>query len=107
MPAGTMTARRAVLRWLVIPAAAISLAAGLGPVVPAPHAVADAARKAESPGPPPGPGTPVTAYVADYGANTVIPIATATNIVGAVLRLTSIPVAYLRRAGRGARSGLF
>ena len=43
MPAGTMTARRAVLRWLVMPAVLISLAAGLGSVVPAPHAVADAA----------------------------------------------------------------
>ncbi len=43
MPAGTMTARRAVLRWRVMPAVLISLAAGLGLVVPAPHAAADAA----------------------------------------------------------------
>ena len=82
MPAGTMTARRAVLRWLVMPAAAISLAAGLGPVLPGPHAAADAARMAGSLGSPVGPGRPITAYVANGGSGTVTPIATATNTAG-------------------------
>lgn len=36
MPAGTMTAPRAVLRWLVMPVVLISLAAGPGSVA-APH----------------------------------------------------------------------
>ena len=77
MPAGTMTARRAVLRWLVMPAAAISLAAGLGPVLPAPHAAADAARMAGSP--PAGPANRAIAYVTNAFSDTVTPITTATN----------------------------
>jgi len=68
-----------VRRWLVLPAAAISLALGLGSVVPAPHAAANVARAAGSPA---GPGTPATAYVVNETSGTVNPIATATNIAG-------------------------
>jgi hypothetical protein len=82
MPSGTMTARPAVLRWLVTPAAAISLAAGLGSVVPAPPAAAGVARTPGSPGSSTGPGTPVTAYVVSDDSGTVTPIATATNTAG-------------------------
>jgi DNA-binding beta-propeller fold protein YncE len=82
MPAATMRAWQAVLRRLVMPAAAISLAAGLGSAVPAPHAVADAAGLAGSSGSLAGPGTPVTAYVISPISGTVTPIATATNTAG-------------------------
>ena len=75
MPAGTMTAWRAMPRRLVIPAVLVSLAAGLGSLV----AGADAARIAGSPA---GPATPVTAYVANIASETVTPIATATNTAG-------------------------
>ena len=92
MPAGTMTARRAVLRWQVMPAVLISLAAGLGLVVPAPHAAADAARMAGSLGSPAGPGSPVTAYVANCGSGTVTPIATATNTAGPPITVGSGPL---------------
>jgi YVTN family beta-propeller protein len=91
MPAGTMTARRAVLRRLVMPAAAISLAAGLGSVVPVSHAVADAARLAGSAGPAAGPGAPVTAYVANCASGTVTPIATATDTAGPPITVGSGP----------------
>jgi YVTN family beta-propeller protein len=93
MPAGTMTARRAVLRRLVMPAAAMSLAAGLGSVVPASHAVADAARLAGSAGPAAGPGAPVTAYVANCASGTVTPIATATDTAGPPIAVGGFPYA--------------
>ncbi len=79
MPAGTITAQRAVRRWLVMPAMLVLLVGGLGSVVPAPHAAAYAARMAGSPGSPAWPGSPVTAYAANDGWGTVTPIATATN----------------------------
>ena len=91
MRARTMTARRAVLRWLVMPAAAVSLAAGLGSAVPAPHAVADAARTAGSPGSAAAPGTPVTAYVVNGFSGTVTPIATATNTADPPITVGSDP----------------
>ena len=91
MPARTMTARRAVLRRLVTPVVLISLAAGLGSVVPAPHAVADAARMAGSPGSAAGPGSPVTAYVANFNSGTVTPIATATNTAGSPITTGNQP----------------
>ena len=91
----------------VMPAAAISLAAGLG-LVPAPHAAADAARMAGSPA---GPGSPVTAYVANGGLGTVTPIATATNTAGLPITVGSSPLevaitpdgktAYVLNAGSG------
>jgi YVTN family beta-propeller protein len=90
MRAGAMTARRAVLRRLVMPAAAISFAAGLG-MVPAPHAVADAARVAGSLGSPTVPGTPVTAYAVNQGSDTVTPIATATDTAGRPITVGSRP----------------
>jgi YVTN family beta-propeller protein len=91
MPAGTMTARRAVLQRLVMPAALISLAAGLGSVVPVPHAAAEAARMAGSPGSAAGPGSPVTAYVANFDSGTVTPIATATNTAGSPITTGNQP----------------
>jgi YVTN family beta-propeller protein len=82
MRAGTMMARRAVLRWLAMPAVLISLAAVLGSAVPASPAAAGAARMAGSLSSSAGPGSPVTAYVANWGSSTVTPIATATNTAG-------------------------
>ena len=102
MSAGTMTARRAALRWRVMPAVLISLAAGLGSVVPAPHAAADAARMAGSPGSPAGPGSPVTAYVANDGSGTVTPIATATNTAGPPITVGNDPC-HRDHAGRQDR----
>ena len=91
MPAGAMTARRAVLRKLAMPAVVILLAAGLGSVVPAPHAAADAAPLAGSPASPAGPASPVTAYVVNGGSGTVTPIATATNTAGPPIPVGSGP----------------
>jgi DNA-binding beta-propeller fold protein YncE len=68
-----------VLRWLVIPAVPVLLAAGLGSVTAAPHAVADVARMAGSPASPAWPESPVTAYIANGGSGTVTPIGTASN----------------------------
>ncbi len=76
-----------------MPAVLISLAAGLGSVVPAPHAAADAAPMAGSPARSAGPGSPVTAYVANGGSDTVTPIATATNTAGPPITVGSEPLA--------------
>jgi YVTN family beta-propeller protein len=67
MSTGTKTARRAVLRWLVMPAVLISLAAGLGSVVPVPQAAADAARMTGSPGSPTVPAASATTNTATIG----------------------------------------
>src|ERR1039458_7361544 len=105
MSAWTTTARRAKLRWRVMAAALISLAAALGSVVPAPQAAADAASMAGSsassagaagPGPPPpaaGWAGPVSAYVTTFNSGTVPPIATATNTAGTPITTGSNPVA--------------
>jgi YVTN family beta-propeller protein len=71
-----------MLRRLVMPAALMSLAAGLGLAVPGPQAVADAARITALPGSPAVQGSPVTAYVVNEASWTVTPIATATNTAG-------------------------
>jgi DNA-binding beta-propeller fold protein YncE len=81
MSARTIAARRAVLRWRVSAAALISLAAGLGSVVPAPQA-ADAALTAGSPASRAASVSPGTAYVTNFSSGTVTPIATATNAAG-------------------------
>jgi YVTN family beta-propeller protein len=82
MPDGTMTAWRAVLRWPAMPAVLISLAAGLGSVVPAPQAAADVTLAGASRAASSGPGDAVTAYVTNSGSGTVTPIGTATNTAG-------------------------
>jgi YVTN family beta-propeller protein len=92
MPAGTMTARRPVLRWRGMPAVLISLTAGLALVVPAPHAAADAAPMTASSGASSeGPPIPATAYVVNLSSLT--PIATATNTPGAPIPVGADPVA--------------
>src|ERR1019366_7975036 len=91
MSAWTTTARRAKLRWRVMAAALISLAAGLGSVVPAPQAAADAASIAGPSASSAGSASPVTAYVANNGAGTVTPIATATNTAGTPITVGSQP----------------
>ena len=91
MPAGTMTARRAVLRWLVMPAVLISLAAGLGSVLPAPHAVADAARADRIARLAGGAGKPVHRLCHQPRLGTVTPIATATNTAGPPITAGSGP----------------
>ena len=93
MRAGTLTGRRALLRWLVMPAVLISLEAALGPVVPAPQAVADVAQVATSRAASAGPGIPVTVYVANGGSDTVTPIQTATNTAGPPIPAGSQPFA--------------
>ena len=79
MSAGTMTTRRAALRWGIMAVVLISPAAGLGPVAPAPQAAADVASLAASPGTRAGPASTFTAYVANAGSGTVTPIATAAS----------------------------
>jgi YVTN family beta-propeller protein len=93
MPARTMTARRPVPRWLVAPVVVISLAAGLGPVVPASAAVADVAQAGASRTASAGPGSPFTVYVANGGSDNVTPIQTATNTPGAPIPAGSQPFA--------------
>ena len=92
MSARTMTARRAVLRWRVMPAVLISLAAGLAPLVPAPQAAADGASIAGSADPGAEPMSPVTAYVVNDASGTVTPIATATNTAGPPISVGDGPV---------------
>ena len=88
MSARTMRARRAVLlRWRVMPAVLISLAAGLGSAVPAPQAAADTTSMVGSPASSAGSARPVIVYVVNLNPNnpysgTVTPIATATNTAG-------------------------
>src|SRR5450755_3514556 len=77
-----MTSRRAVLRWRVMPALLVSLAAGLGSVVPAPRATASAALMAGSSASLAGPANPVAAHVTNYGSGTVTPIMASTNAAG-------------------------
>jgi YVTN family beta-propeller protein len=91
MSSGTMTARRAVLRWRVMPVVLISLAAGLGSVVPAPQAAADAASMAGAPASPAGSANPVTVYVVSVGPGTVTPIATAANTAGPLITTGNTP----------------
>ena len=91
MSAGTMTARRAVLRWLVMPAVLISLAAGLGSVVPAPHAAADAASMAGRPPRRRGRQARSPPTSPTVGSGTVTPIATATNTAGPPITVGSEP----------------
>jgi YVTN family beta-propeller protein len=74
-------------------AALISLAAGLGSVVPAPQAAADAASMAGSSASSAGSAGPVTAYVTNFNSGTVTPIATATNTAGTPITTGSNPVA--------------
>ena len=93
MSAWTTTARRAKLRWRVMAAALISLAAALGSVVPAPQAAADAASMAGSSASSAGSAGPVTAYVTNFNSGTVTPIATATNTAGTPITTGSNPVA--------------
>src|ERR1039457_5140182 len=71
------------------------LGGGAGPssVVPTPQAAAAVARGAALLAPSAAPANPVTAYVADYGPGTAIPIATATNTVGASIPVGTDPVA--------------
>ncbi len=87
MSAETMTVPGAALRWRVIPAVLISVAAGLGSIVPVPPAVSAAAvpAAASMAGPAAsraGPSSTVTAYVVNGGSGTVTPIATASNTAG-------------------------
>jgi hypothetical protein len=63
MSAGIRTALSAVLRPRVMPAVLISLAAGLGSVMPVPHAAADAAPMTGSSAASAGPASLATAYV--------------------------------------------
>jgi YVTN family beta-propeller protein len=65
-----------------MPAVLISLAAGLGSGMPAPQASAAAALMAGSSVFRAGSASPVTAYVANAGSDTVTPIDTATNTAG-------------------------
>jgi YVTN family beta-propeller protein len=92
MSAGTLTPRRSMLRWLVMPAMLTSLAAGLGSVLPAPHAAADSAQLGRSSiASPEGSASPVTAYVTNEFSGTVTPIATATNTAGPPIMAGSYP----------------
>src|ERR1035441_5302600 len=91
MSAETMKARQAVLRWRVMPAVLISLAAGLGWVVPAWQAAAYAAPLASSSAASAGSASPVTAYVANADSGTVTPIATATNTAGSPIGVRAHP----------------
>jgi YVTN family beta-propeller protein len=93
MSAGTMTARRAVLRRRIMAAVLISLAAGLGSAVPAPQAVADPPLRAGSYVSLPGSASPVTAYVVSAVSGTVTPILTATDTAGSPITVGSNPVA--------------
>ena len=93
MPAGIRAARQAVLRWWLIFAALISLAVGLSPMVPTPHAAADATLMADSSTSRAGSASPVTAYVVNPGLGTVSPIATATNTAGTPITVGSFPYA--------------
>ena len=83
MAVWAMTARRAVLRWTIMAATLIVPAAGLGSLVPAPHAAAGTVSTAAAAA---GPARPVTIYVANLGSGTVTPIATATNTAGPPIR---------------------
>ena len=91
MSAETMTVLGAALRWRVMPAVLISVAAGLGSIAPAPHAVADAASTAGSSASRAGPSSAVTAYVTNIASGTVTPIATATNTAGPPIPTGSDP----------------
>jgi len=92
MSAGTRTARQAMLQWRVVPAV-LMLTAGLGSIVPAPQAAADAAPLVGSSASPVAPASPVTAYVVNEGSGTVTPIATATNTAGPPITLGTAPYA--------------
>ncbi len=87
MSAGINTARRVVLRFRVVPVALISLAAGLGPVIPA-QAVAHTSSVGSFSGRALSKGT---AYVVNGGSGTVTPIATATNTAGPPIPVGSDP----------------
>jgi len=91
MSAGATRARRTALRWRVMPAVLISLAAALALGVHVPRAAADAAPMTGSPASAAGPASPVTAYVANSGSGTVTPIATATNAAGPPITVGSNP----------------
>jgi YVTN family beta-propeller protein len=92
MSAGTLAARRATLRWRVMPAVLTSLAAGLGSVLPAPIAAADSAQLGRSSAASPqGSARPVTAYVTNEFSGTVTPIAAATNTAGPPITAGSYP----------------
>ena len=82
---------RPVLRWRVMSLVLISLAAGLGSVVPAPQAAADSASTVGSPASRAGSASPVTVYVTNVGSDTVTPIATATNTAGPPIPVGSDP----------------
>jgi YVTN family beta-propeller protein len=90
-----------------MPAVLISLAAGLGSVVPAPQAAADAASMAALSASSAGPAGPVTAYVANSGSGTVTPIATATSTAGPPIPVGSYPdaIAVHGRPGHGEQLG--
>ena len=77
MSAGTMAARRAVQRRLVMAAVLVALAAGLSLVVLAPQSPAEAASMASSSTA--GLVKPVTAYAASAASDMATPITTATN----------------------------
>ena len=104
MAVWAMTARRAVLRWTIMAATLIVPAAGLGSLVPAPHAAADTASTAAAAA---GPARPVTVYVANLGSGTVTPIATATNTPGPAIPVGRDPehIAIDGDLGRGDSPG--
>jgi YVTN family beta-propeller protein len=93
MLARTIRARWAMHQWRVIPAVLMSLTAGLGSLVPAARAAADAVSSNGSFASLAGSASPVTAYVANSDSGTVTPIATATNTVGAPILAGSSPYA--------------
>jgi YVTN family beta-propeller protein len=77
-----------------MPVVLISLAAGLGPVLPASHAAADSAQLGRSSAASPsGSAKPVTAYVANELSGTVTPIKTATNTAGTPITVGTEPIA--------------
>jgi len=79
------------LRWPVLTAVPIALAAGLGWLAPAPPARADAAAHTGPPAARAVPASPLTAYIANDGSGTVTPIATATDSAGPPITVGNFP----------------
>jgi YVTN family beta-propeller protein len=85
----------------------ISLAAGLGSVVPAPQAAADPASTAGSPASRAGSASPVSVYVTNVGSDTVTPIATATNTAGPPITTGAYPYAIAITPGTVTQAPAF
>jgi YVTN family beta-propeller protein len=91
-----------------MPVVLISLAAGLGPVLPASHAAADSAQLGRSSAASPsGSAKPVTAYVANELSGTVTPIKTATNTAGTPITVGTEPIAIAITPATGTQRPAF